>query len=122
MADRHLPIFDRVFFGRCSTISHERGLLETTLVVCLGEFGRTPKINHLAFAATTGPIVIARSGTGAGVCAGSRDRPERSPAASSPLPNPFSQPWSGATMLELAGINSAGRAELARATRSPSDP
>src|SRR5690606_32789864 len=24
---------------------HERGLLESTLVVCLGEFGRTPKVN-----------------------------------------------------------------------------
>ncbi len=27
---------------------HERGLLEETLVVCMGEFGRTPKVNQAA--------------------------------------------------------------------------
>ena len=32
----------------CSTDLHERGLLETTLVVAIGEFGRSPKINDKA--------------------------------------------------------------------------
>ena len=41
------PEFDRAF----STLLHDmgsRGLLENTLVLALGEFGRTPKINHSA--------------------------------------------------------------------------
>ncbi len=42
--ERMLPIFDPAF----STLIHDmdaRGLLDETLVVCMGEFGRTPKIN-----------------------------------------------------------------------------
>lgn len=39
-----LPPFDR---GLATFVEdlHERGLLDTTLVYCLGEFGRTPRIN-----------------------------------------------------------------------------
>jgi uncharacterized protein (DUF1501 family) len=37
------PPFDRAFSGFLADL-HDRGLLETTLVVALGEFGRTPKI------------------------------------------------------------------------------
>ena len=44
LADRHGPIFDRVFSALLDDMQ-ERGLLEDTLVVCMGEFGRTPKIN-----------------------------------------------------------------------------
>jgi hypothetical protein len=42
-----LPPFDQ---GMASFLADlkDRGLLETTLVVCLGEFGRTPKINKNA--------------------------------------------------------------------------
>ncbi len=37
------PLFDRAFSAFLEDL-HQRGLLETTLVVALGEFGRTPKI------------------------------------------------------------------------------
>src|SRR5262249_37274162 len=47
MTDRHLPIFDRAFSAFLDDMA-ERGLLDSTLVVCMGEFGRTPKINNLA--------------------------------------------------------------------------
>jgi hypothetical protein len=39
------PIFDRAFPAFIEDL-HERGLLETTLVVALGEFGRTPKMGQ----------------------------------------------------------------------------
>lgn len=39
-----LPSFDQSFSALLNDLS-ERGLLESTLVVCTGEFGRTPKIN-----------------------------------------------------------------------------
>jgi hypothetical protein len=39
------PLFDRAFPTFIEDL-HERGLLETTLVVALGEFGRTPKMGQ----------------------------------------------------------------------------
>jgi hypothetical protein len=41
---RRLPPFDRGFASLLGDL-HDRGLLESTLVISLGEFGRTPKIN-----------------------------------------------------------------------------
>src|SRR5439155_18079067 len=40
------PIFDRAFSAFLEDL-RERGLLETTLVVALGEFGRTPRIGQV---------------------------------------------------------------------------
>jgi hypothetical protein len=42
-----LPQLDRAYFALIDDL-RERGLLSTTLVALLGEFGRTPKINALA--------------------------------------------------------------------------
>src|SRR5207247_10104593 len=42
-----LPPFDRSFAALLEDLE-QRGLLEETLVVCLGEFGRTPRINGQA--------------------------------------------------------------------------
>src|SRR5439155_17946554 len=39
-----LPPFDRAYSALLDDLSH-RGLLEETLVVCMAEFGRSPKIN-----------------------------------------------------------------------------
>lgn len=39
-----LPEFDRAFAALLEDL-HQRGLLATTLVVAMGEFGRTPKVN-----------------------------------------------------------------------------
>jgi len=44
LKDRWLPTFDTAFSALLKDLD-ERGLLEDTLVVALGEFGRTPKIN-----------------------------------------------------------------------------
>jgi hypothetical protein len=47
MQDRHAPWLDRTLSALLEDL-HERGLLERTLVVALGEFGRSPKINDKA--------------------------------------------------------------------------
>jgi hypothetical protein len=60
----------------------ERGLLETTLVLALGEFGRTPKISTLAGQTKPGrdhwsnamSVLMAGGGTPGGVCVGATDR------------------------------------------------
>lgn len=44
---RYLPIFDRAFSTLIRDLD-DRGLLDDTLVLALGEFGRTPKINKNA--------------------------------------------------------------------------
>ncbi|MFN9968946.1 MAG: DUF1501 domain-containing protein, partial [Phycisphaerae bacterium] len=60
----------------------ERGLLETTLVVALGEFGRTPTLSVLPGSATAGrdhwanamSVLMAGGGTPGGTVVGSTDR------------------------------------------------
>ncbi len=42
-----LPEFDRAFATLLEDL-HDRGLLDTTLVLAMGEFGRTPKVNSAA--------------------------------------------------------------------------
>ena len=42
--DKKLPLFDQGFAALINDLA-ERGLLQETLVLCLGEFGRTPKVN-----------------------------------------------------------------------------
>jgi hypothetical protein len=46
------PIFDRAFSAFVADLN-ERGLLETTLVVALGEFGRTPKMGQFTQSSNT---------------------------------------------------------------------
>lgn len=46
------PIFDRAFSAFMADLN-ERGLLETTLVVAVGEFGRTPKIGQFTQSSNT---------------------------------------------------------------------
>ncbi len=42
-----LPEFDRGFAALLEDL-HQRGMLDTTLVIAMGEFGRTPKVNDAA--------------------------------------------------------------------------
>ena len=46
------PLFDRAFPAFVEDL-YERGLLETTLVVAVGEFGRTPKLGQFSQSANT---------------------------------------------------------------------
>jgi hypothetical protein len=60
----------------------ERGMLESTLVIALGEFGRTPKISTLAGSTTAGrdhwanamSVLMAGGGTPGGTVIGATDR------------------------------------------------
>src|SRR5207247_1528372 len=47
MQDRHAPWLDQTLSALLTDL-RERGLLQQTLVVVMGEFGRTPKINDKA--------------------------------------------------------------------------
>ncbi|MHB1561578.1 MAG: DUF1501 domain-containing protein, partial [Isosphaeraceae bacterium] len=47
MQDRHGWMLDRALSALLDDL-HDRGLLDSTLVVAVGEFGRTPKINNRA--------------------------------------------------------------------------
>jgi hypothetical protein len=44
LADKYLPELDRAFSALVNDL-HERGMLDTTLVIMTGEFGRTPEVN-----------------------------------------------------------------------------
>ncbi|MEX0727384.1 MAG: DUF1501 domain-containing protein [Planctomycetaceae bacterium] len=52
LTDLLCPIFDRAYTAFIEDL-HDRGLLETTLVVALGEFGRTPKMGQFTQSANT---------------------------------------------------------------------
>jgi uncharacterized protein (DUF1501 family) len=52
LKDLLCPVFDRAFPAFLEDL-HERGLLETTLVVALGEFGRTPKLGQFTQSSNT---------------------------------------------------------------------
>lgn len=80
-----LPPFDRGFSALLEDL-HARGLLDETLVVCLGEFGRTPEINANAGRdhwAACNSVVMAGGGVRGGFVHGKSDRiaayPDESP-------------------------------------------
>jgi hypothetical protein len=90
---------------------HARGLLESTLVVMAGEFGRTPKISHLAQhyklpgrdhwgAAQT--VFFAGGGTGGGKVIGATDRKGAYPISEPQTPENFA-----ATIYHALGVPSS---------------
>ena len=62
------PVFDQAYTALLEDLE-QRGLLETTLVLAIGEFGRTPKINHSA-GRDHWPGVFSIAAAGAGVPGG----------------------------------------------------
>jgi len=74
--ERNLPDFDRGFAALINDL-HDRGQLDDTLVVAMGEFGRTPKINkdmgrdHWAPA---GSLLMAGAGVKPGNVIGATDK------------------------------------------------
>jgi hypothetical protein len=74
--DKKLPEFDRGFSALVQDL-HGSGLLKETLVVCMGEFGRTPKINDKAGRDHWGPaasLLFAGAGAAGGKVVGATDR------------------------------------------------
>ncbi len=100
--DKKLPEFDQGFSALVTDL-HERGLTKDTLVVCMGEFGRTPKINkdqgrdHWAPAAS---LLFCGAGVRTGQVLGSTDRDGAYTTS-----KPFAPADVGCTILESLGIN-----------------
>ncbi len=98
----HLPITDQTLPTLLIDLD-ERGLLDTTLVVWMGEFGRTPKINsqtsrdHWPQCYTT---LLAGGGVKRGFVYGSSDKHGEHPAN-----NPVRPDDLAATMFYLLGID-----------------
>jgi uncharacterized protein (DUF1501 family) len=109
LADRHGPIFDRAFAALLDDLG-QRGLLEKTLVVCLGEFGRTPRINSQA-SRDHWPNCYFSIWAGGSVQPG-RVVGESDRRGEEPLTDPITPAMVGTTILELAGVSSQARSEL----------
>lgn len=74
--EKRLPDFDAGFSSLVQDMS-DRGLLEETLIVCFGEFGRTPKINKDAGRdhwGRAGSMLFAGAGVRGGKVVGATDR------------------------------------------------
>ena len=75
LKDKALPPVDQGLSALIEDL-HERGSIDNTLVICLGEFGRTPKINdrggrdHWSFAMS---VLMAGAGIPGGQIVGATD-------------------------------------------------
>jgi hypothetical protein len=109
LADWHGPLLDHAFSTLLDDLA-DRGLLETTLVVCMGEFGRTPRINaigsrdhwHQCYSS-----VWAGGGVQPGRVIGESDARGELPRSA-----PVTPEMVGTTIVSLAGVTTQQRAEL----------
>ena len=109
MADWHGPLLDRVFATLLDDLG-DRGLLDTTLVLLMGEFGRTPRINNIG-SRDHWPHCFFTVWAGAGIQPG-RIIGQSDPRGEHPLTDPVTPDMVGTTILELAGMDTARRAEM----------
>ena len=109
LQDRHCPIFDRAMSALLDDLD-QRGLLDTTLVVAMGEFGRTPKINDRA-ARDHWPRCYSSLWAGAGL-PGGRVIGASDSLAQDPVTSPITPLMVGTTIAELGGMDTQARAEM----------
>jgi hypothetical protein len=98
------PQFDRTFATLIEDLA-ARGLLDETLVVVMGEFGRSPKINGAGGRDHWGSVfsvVLAGAGIGGGQIIGESDR-----IGAYPQSRPVRPPDLAATIFHLLGLNPA---------------
>jgi hypothetical protein len=104
MQDRHGWMFDRALSALLDDL-HDRGLLDSTLVVGVGEFGRTPKINERAGRDhwnTCYSALLAGAGVRGGRAVGASDR-----RGEHPTDRPVTPADLGATVLARLGVGAA---------------
>lgn len=109
LQDQHCPILDRAFSALMDDL-YDHGLIEDTLVVMMGEFGRTPKISARAARDHWPPCyysIWAGGGVEPGRVIGSSDKLGEYPATES-----YSPLSVGTTIAHLAGIDTQARAEM----------
>jgi hypothetical protein len=102
LKNRLLPPFDQGFSALLADLQ-QRGLLDETLVVCLGEFGRTPRINSQSGRdhwAACNTVVLAGAGVGGGQVYGASDRWAAYPATAPVSPSDIA-----ATIYHALGID-----------------
>ena len=120
LRDHLLPRFDRTFSVLLEDL-RQRGLLDSTLVVCMGEFGRAPRVALERNFAGASPgrkhwaavysIVLAGAGVQGGKVVGASDRLGAYPATPAHSPADVA-----ATIFEALGIDPAGHYRDARWT------
>ncbi|MBI1322362.1 DUF1501 domain-containing protein [bacterium] len=107
-----LPMFDRAFSALIEDL-HQRGLLEETLVVAMGEFGRTPRVGQITSGAGADAggrdhwppcytVLMAGGGVPAGAWIGESDR-----FAAYPAKDPVTPQDIAATIFRLMGLDLA---------------
>ncbi len=105
-----LPYFDRAFSALLDDMS-QRGMLEETLLVAMGEFGRTPKVGQITSSAGATPagrdhwphcytVLMAGGGIRPGMVYGSSDE-----FAAYPASNPVTPEDIAATIYHALGID-----------------
>lgn len=101
----HLAGMDKAFAALITDLA-ERGLLESTLVVFLTEFGRTPQINKMGGRdhwGAAGSIFFTGGGTKVGQVIGETDK-----HAAAPLTHPYTPADVAATIYTALGIDPKG--------------
>ena len=104
LKDRLLPALDKGVAALLSDLS-DRGMLDETFVMLIGEFGRTPKINKDAGRDHWGPCfsgLFAGGGVRGGQVIGKTDS-----HGSYPISHPYSPEDIGATVYTVLGIDPA---------------
>lgn len=105
-----LPMFDQSFSALIEDL-HSRGLLDETLVVAMGEFGRTPRVGQITSSAGADAggrdhwppcytVLMAGGGVPAGAWYGSSDR-----FAAYPAENPVTPQDIAATIYHMMGLD-----------------
>jgi len=96
------PVFDQAFTALLEDLE-QRGMLDTTLVLAIGEFGRTPHINHSA-GRDHWPGVFSIAAAGAGI-AGGQIIGSSDAQGGAPNDRPISVEDLGATIYKKLGID-----------------
>jgi uncharacterized protein (DUF1501 family) len=112
LKDHLLPRFDQTFATLLEDLE-QRGLLGQTLVVCMGEFGRAPRVALEPTFAGSSPgrkhwasvysAVLAGAGVARGGVVGASDR-----IGALPVSNPVGPPDIAATMFAALGVDPSG--------------
>jgi hypothetical protein len=101
LRNRLMPPTDQAFAALLTDL-HDRGMLDETLVVCMGEFGRTPKINKFGGRdhwPAVQSIVLAGAGIRGGQVYGASDATGAYPADRPIVPEDLT-----ATILHFLGV------------------
>ncbi|HTI50023.1 MAG TPA: DUF1501 domain-containing protein, partial [Planctomycetaceae bacterium] len=109
LQDQHCPILDRAYSALLDDLG-DRGLLDHTLVVMMGEFGRTPRISNNGARDHWPPCyfsIWAGGGVQPGRVIGTSDK-----LGERPRGTPIPPLMVGTTIAELAGLDTQARTEL----------